>query len=202
MAIRTLSLMPGTPRPERDRHDPDEKQQPDRRHRWQRTRQQERRGSRTCPPAGHYPAPRRHQEWQTSRQQTRPLSDCRGAAHQGFPFGSCCNWPTRASLSGPGLEVTPSLAGTSTCSPVRGLRALLGFRFLTSKTPKLRSSIRPSCTSVSVMPSKTRWTISLAWVWVRPISSAIPWAMTFLVMIFPASPLLSAQPPHVDEVLD
>ena len=49
---------------------------------------------------------------------------------------------TRSSISLPGLKVTTNFSGTNTLSPVRGLRALRGARRLTSKTPKLRSSIR------------------------------------------------------------
>src|ERR1017187_6034706 len=61
---------------------------------------------------------------------------------------------TFSSISNPGLNVTTFLAGTITFSPVRGLRAFLGFRCLTSKTPKLRSSIRPSLSNVLMIPSK------------------------------------------------
>ena len=46
------------------------------------------------------------------------------------PLGTFFNWPTRSSISRPGLKVTTSLAGTSTCSPVRGLRAFLGLSLL------------------------------------------------------------------------
>ena len=56
---------------------------------------------------------------------------------------------TNSSISLPGLNVTTFFDGTYTLSPVRGLRAFRGARCLTSKTPKLRSSIRPSETRVS-----------------------------------------------------
>ena len=45
--------------------------------------------------------------------------------------------------------------GTMTFSPVRGLRAWRAFRHRTSKTPKLRSSTRPSLTSVFTMASNS-----------------------------------------------
>ena len=51
---------------------------------------------------------------------------------------------TSSSISLPGLNVTTFFDGTYTLSPVRGFRALRGARCLTSKTPKFRSSIRPS----------------------------------------------------------
>ena len=53
---------------------------------------------------------------------------------RGLPFNSL----TRCSISSPGLNVTTFFAGTDTFFPVRGLRAFLARRFLTSKTPKLR----------------------------------------------------------------
>jgi hypothetical protein len=77
--------------------------------------------------------------------------------------------------------LTTAFAGTVTFSPVRGLRAGRALRFFTSNTPKFRSSIRPSSTSVSTIPLNTRWTICWTCSWVRPISSAIALAMSFLV---------------------
>ena len=70
-------------------------------------------------------------------------------------LGRSFNRPTRSSIARPGLKATTIFAGTFTCSPVRGLRAFRGLRFLISNTPKLRSSMRPFSTNVSVMPSKT-----------------------------------------------
>src|SRR5262249_55703921 len=74
--------------------------------------------------------------------------------------------------------------GTSSVSPVWGLRACRGLRFLTSKTPKSRSSRRPSFTNASTIPSKTRCTMALAWSWVMPNSWAIALAMSLLVTTY------------------
>src|SRR5262249_8637167 len=83
------------------------------------------------------------------------------------------------------LNVTTSLAGTVTLSPVLGLRARLGFRRLISNTPKFRNSMRPSLSSVSMIPSNTRCTMSNACAWVTPNSPAIAVAMSLLVMGYP-----------------
>ena len=70
---------------------------------------------------------------------------------------------------------------TKTFSPVRGLRALRAARRFTSKTPKFRSSIRWSSTSVSTIASKVFWTISFVLSCVRPISSEMVLTISFLV---------------------
>src|SRR6516225_10088594 len=64
------------------------------------------------------------------------------------------SWRIFSSISLPGLKVTTLFGPTSTRSPVRGLRALRALRRLTSNTPKLRNSIRPSSRSVATMASK------------------------------------------------
>ena len=68
---------------------------------------------------------------------------------------------TRSSTACPGLNVTVNRSPTMTFSPVRGLRACRGFRYLTSKTPKLRSSTRPSAARTLMMASRVFWTIAL-----------------------------------------
>ena len=77
--------------------------------------------------------------------------------------------------------MTTYFAGTLTGSPVRGLRAVRAARFLTSKTPKFRSSIRSSSISVSMIESNTRCTISFTLSWVSPKSSEIRLTISFLV---------------------
>ena len=57
-----------------------------------------------------------------------------------FPAGTFLNSFTFASISSPGLKRTTFLAGTITFSPVRGLRAFLGFRCLTHREPKIVES--------------------------------------------------------------
>ena len=73
-----------------------------------------------------------------------------------YPF----NISTLSAISIPGLNLILFRADTMTASPVRGLRASRALLFLTSNTPKLRSSIRPSATRASTMPSNTRCTTS------------------------------------------
>ena len=87
----------------------------------------------------------------------------------------------RSSISLPGLKVTTRFWGTGTRSPVLGLRAIRGARRLTLKTPKLRSSIRPSVANASMMALKVRYTTSLVSSWGIPSSSEIFLTISFLV---------------------
>ena len=88
---------------------------------------------------------------------------------------------TFASISFPGLKMTTYFSGTLTWWPVRGFRAFLAARRLTSKTPKFLSSIRRSLTSESTIASNVFWTITLVCCCVSPISSEIVRTMSFLV---------------------
>src|SRR5690606_39658014 len=61
---------------------------------------------------------------------------------------------SRSRSSLPLLKKGTALAGTSTVSPVRGLRPVRAGRLRTEKAPKPRSSTRPPSDRVSVMQPK------------------------------------------------
>ena len=67
---------------------------------------------------------------------------------------------TRFLTACPGLNLTVKCSPTMTFSPVLGFRAGRGIRFCTSKTPKLRSSTRPSVARKLMMASRIFWTIT------------------------------------------